>query len=58
LSPAEREAVIARFELGFTHAELAAALGKATPDAARKLCVKVTTRLLALMQEPPDPGDV
>jgi RNA polymerase sigma-70 factor (ECF subfamily) len=53
LSPIEREAVVARFEFGFTHVELAAALGKATPDAARKLCLKATNRLLTFMRESP-----
>jgi RNA polymerase sigma-70 factor (ECF subfamily) len=51
LAPEERDAVVARLEFGFTHVELAAVLGKATPDAARKLCVRATTRLLWLMQE-------
>jgi RNA polymerase sigma factor (sigma-70 family) len=51
LSPIEREAVVARFEFGFTHVELAAVLGKSTPDAARKLCLKATNRLLTFMRE-------
>jgi RNA polymerase sigma-70 factor (ECF subfamily) len=50
LSVAEQEAVVARFEFGFTHVELAIALGKFTPDAARKLCEKATARLLIEMQ--------
>jgi RNA polymerase sigma-70 factor (ECF subfamily) len=49
LSPDEQGAIIARFELGFTHDELAAALGKGTPDAARKLCCKAIARLLTIM---------
>jgi RNA polymerase sigma-70 factor (ECF subfamily) len=53
LSFDEREAVIARLEFGFTHGELADALGKSTPDAARKVCHRALGRLLALMQEPP-----
>ena len=48
----EREAVVARLEFGFTHLELAAALGKATPDAARKLCRKAIDKLLSHMQQP------
>ena len=56
LTTSEREAVIARLEFGFTHVELATALGKATPDAARKLCVKATRRLLELMREPSGSG--
>lgn len=50
LPPLEREAVIARLEFGFTHAELAAALGKPSPDAARKECEKAVARLLELMR--------
>jgi RNA polymerase sigma factor (sigma-70 family) len=46
LSPEERDAVVARLEFGFTHVELASALGKRTPDAARKLCRKAVARLL------------
>jgi RNA polymerase sigma-70 factor (ECF subfamily) len=51
LEPDEREAIVARLEFGFTHGELAAALGKRTPDAARKLCEKALARLLVLMNE-------
>jgi RNA polymerase sigma-70 factor (ECF subfamily) len=51
LAPEERDAVVARLEFGFTHSELAAVLGKRTPDAARKLCQKALGRLLALMAE-------
>jgi RNA polymerase sigma-70 factor (ECF subfamily) len=50
LTPTERAAVVARVEFGFTHAELAAALGKPTPDAARKECEKAIARLLIGMQ--------
>jgi RNA polymerase sigma factor (sigma-70 family) len=51
LSAEERDAVVARLEFGFTHGELAAVLGKRTPDAARKLCQKAIARLLVLMDE-------
>lgn len=51
LTAEEREAVIARLEFGFTHGELAAALGKQTPDAARKACRKAIARLVALMDD-------
>jgi RNA polymerase sigma-70 factor (ECF subfamily) len=59
LSEEERSAVVARFEFGFTHCELAAALGKGTPDAARKLVKKAMGRLLLLMQRsaPTGPAD-
>lgn len=49
LRPLEREAVIARLEFGFTHAELAATLGKPSADAARKECEKAVAHLLELM---------
>lgn len=49
LSPEDREAVVARLEFGFTHSELAAALGKRTPDAARKACQKAIAQLLQVM---------
>jgi RNA polymerase sigma-70 factor, ECF subfamily len=49
LSPEERDAVVARLEFGFTHVELALAIGKRTPDAARKLCQKALARLLTEM---------
>jgi RNA polymerase sigma factor (sigma-70 family) len=49
LAPDEREAVVARLEFGFTHSELAAVLGKRTPDAARKLCKKALAQLVTLM---------
>jgi RNA polymerase sigma-70 factor, ECF subfamily len=51
LRPEEREAVVARLEFGFTHSELAAALGKRTPDAARKLCQKAIAQLLVIMRQ-------
>jgi RNA polymerase sigma factor (sigma-70 family) len=51
LAPDDRDAVVARLEFGFTHGELAAALGKRTPDAARKLCHKAFTRLLTIMSD-------
>jgi RNA polymerase sigma-70 factor (ECF subfamily) len=49
LTGEECEAVIARFEFGFTHDELAVALGKPSADAARKLCARAIQRLLAAM---------
>lgn len=53
LSSDEREAVVARLEFGFTHGELADALGKSTPEAARKVCQRALRRLVTLMQEQP-----
>jgi RNA polymerase sigma factor (sigma-70 family) len=52
LVPEQRDAVVARLEFGFTHSELAAALGKRTPDAARKVCQKAIAELLLIMAEP------
>ena len=51
LSADEREAVIARLEFGFTHQELAEALGKPSADAARKAARGALDKLLALMQD-------
>jgi len=45
LKPDEREAIIARVELGYDHQELAEALGKPTPDAARKASQRALVRL-------------
>jgi RNA polymerase sigma-70 factor (ECF subfamily) len=48
LGPAEREAILARFEMGFDYAQIAAALGKPSPDAAR---MAVGRALLKLAEE-------
>ena len=48
LTPQDREAVIARVELGESFAEIAAELGKASPDAAR---MTVNRALLKLARE-------
>lgn len=45
LSPAEREALIGRLELGLTYPELARALGKPSPDAARMTVARAMVRL-------------
>jgi RNA polymerase sigma-70 factor, ECF subfamily len=45
LKPIEREAIIARVEMGCTYDELAEALGKPTPDAARKAAQRALVRL-------------
>jgi RNA polymerase sigma-70 factor (ECF subfamily) len=50
LKPEEREAIIARVELGFTYAELAEALGKPTADAARKTAERALVRLAEEMK--------
>jgi RNA polymerase sigma-70 factor (ECF subfamily) len=50
LKPEEREAVIGRLEMGFTYEELAMALDKPTPDAARKAAQRALVRLAEEMQ--------
>lgn len=45
LKAEEREAIIARVEMGYTYEELAEALGKPTPDAARKAARRALVRL-------------
>lgn len=45
LTPQDREAVIARIELGLTYPELARALGKPSPDAARMAVARAMVRL-------------
>ena len=49
LSPGEREAIIARLELGQTYPEIAAAMGKPTPEAARMAVNRAVARLARLM---------
>jgi len=49
LTPEEREAIIARVELGCTYDELAEALGKPTSEAARKAARRALLRLAAEM---------
>src|SRR3989442_739015 len=44
LTAEEREAIIARVEMGYTYEELAEALGKPTPDAARKAAQRALVR--------------
>ena len=50
LRPEDREAIIARVEMGYDYEELAAALDKPTPDAARKATQRALLRLAAEMQ--------
>jgi RNA polymerase sigma factor (sigma-70 family) len=47
LKPEDREAIVARVELGYSYEELAEALGKPTPDAARKAAQRALVRLAA-----------
>lgn len=50
LKTEEREAIIARVEMGYTYEELAEALGKPTPDAARKTAQRALVRLAEEMK--------
>jgi len=50
LTAEEREAIIARVEMGFSFEELAEALGKPTPDAARKTAHRALVRLAEEMK--------
>jgi RNA polymerase sigma-70 factor (ECF subfamily) len=50
LKPEEREAIIARVEMGYSYEELAEALAKPTPDAARKTAQRALVRLAEEMK--------
>jgi len=50
LKPEEREAIIARIEMGYTYDELAEALGKPSADAARKAAQRALVRLVEEME--------
>ena len=50
LKPEEREAIIGRVELGLSYGELALALEKPTPDAARKTAQRALIRLAREMR--------
>ncbi len=45
LTPEEREAIIVRVEMGYSYEELAQALGKPSPEAARKAAERALVRL-------------
>jgi len=50
LAPADREAIVGRIELEYSYAELAVALNKPTPDAARVAVTRAMKRLAEEMQ--------
>lgn len=50
LRPEEREAVVARVEMGYSYEELAQVLGKPTADAARKAAQRALVRLAEEMR--------
>jgi RNA polymerase sigma factor (sigma-70 family) len=52
LRPIDREAVIGRLEMDYSYAELAATLGKPTPEAARKATRRALMRLAEEMKRP------
>lgn len=50
LRPEERECIVGRLELGFTYDELAAWMGKPSPEAARKAAQRALVRLVEEME--------
>jgi RNA polymerase sigma-70 factor (ECF subfamily) len=50
LKPEEREAIIAKVEMGYSYEELAEALGRPTPEAARKAAQRALLRLAEEMK--------
>jgi RNA polymerase sigma-70 factor, ECF subfamily len=50
LQPEEREAIVARVEMGYSYEELAQVLGKPTADAARKAAQRALVRLAEEMR--------
>jgi RNA polymerase sigma-70 factor (ECF subfamily) len=53
LRPIEREAIVARLELQQSYEEVALALGKPSPDAARMLVARAVKNLIKAMEEKP-----
>jgi RNA polymerase sigma-70 factor (ECF subfamily) len=51
LTEEQREAVILRLEFGYSHAEVAEALGKSSPDAARMTIARALAALGALLDD-------
>ena len=52
----ERELIVARLEMGLTYAELAAAAGKPSSDAARMAVTRAIARLIEEMDDAPGPS--
>jgi RNA polymerase sigma-70 factor (ECF subfamily) len=50
LRPEDREAIVGRVEMGYSYAELAVMLGKASPDAARVAVSRALVRLAEVMR--------
>jgi RNA polymerase sigma-70 factor (ECF subfamily) len=57
LRDTDREAIIARVELGCSYEEMAVALGKPTAEAARKAAQRAVVRLVAEMKRDDGPTD-
>jgi RNA polymerase sigma-70 factor (ECF subfamily) len=53
LTPEQRQAVVLRIEMGFSHQEVADALGAPSPDAARMIVARALARLAELLRESP-----
>ena len=51
LRPEEREAIVARVELGYTYEEMAEVLGKPSGDAARKAAQRALLHLASEMRD-------
>jgi RNA polymerase sigma-70 factor (ECF subfamily) len=47
----QQEAVILRIEFGYSHAQVAEALGKSSPDAARMSVVRALVQLARAMED-------
>lgn len=54
LGEEQQEAVVLRFEFGYSHAQVAEAMGKASPDAARMLVVRALVQLARAMEDGDD----
>jgi RNA polymerase sigma factor (sigma-70 family) len=50
LTPERQEAIVARFELGYSHAEVAIILGKSGAEAARKFIARAVLELASAMK--------
>ena len=53
LNPEDREVVVSRVELGLSYAEMAEALNKPSPNAARMAAVRAIVRLAEEMKRTP-----
>lgn len=51
LSPPQREAIVLRVELGFSYPQIAEALGRQSPNAARMLIARAMVRLAVAIEE-------